>query len=98
MYSGLYRSILNEIGRPLTRAMVTACQSSSVGFSTTAHPCRYGLFCPPVRPQDEAVAGLPDRVLDHVPDLDLALPLPGEVQAHGLLLPVVAEGQRLQGP
>ena len=40
MNSGWYRSILNEIGRPLTRAMLTSFQSSSLVFSTTAHPCR----------------------------------------------------------
>ncbi len=31
------------MGRPLTRAMRTSFQSSSVAFSTTAQPCRNGL-------------------------------------------------------
>jgi hypothetical protein len=30
------------IGRPLTSAIFTPDQSSSVGFSTIAHPCKYG--------------------------------------------------------
>src|SRR5262249_576999 len=47
-YNGVYRSILNEIGRPLTSAMRTSRQSSSLGFSTTAPPCRNGLSCSPL--------------------------------------------------
>ena len=48
-YSGLYRSILNEMGRPDTSAIFTPVQSSSVGFSTIAHPCRYGLAFSDIR-------------------------------------------------
>src|SRR5262249_60241917 len=42
-YSGWYKSIWNEIGRPEMSAMPTLFQSSSVGLSTTAQPCKNGL-------------------------------------------------------
>src|SRR5688572_147171 len=38
MYSGWYRSWMNEIGRPLTRESWTLFQSLSVWFSTMAQP------------------------------------------------------------
>ena len=42
----LWENFCREIGRPEIRAMPTPDQSSSVGFSTTAQPCRYGLALP----------------------------------------------------
>ena len=51
---------------------------------------------PTLRVQHQAVTRLPDRGLDHVADLNLPLTVPGEVQAHGLLLAVVVEREYIQ--
>ena len=82
-YSGSYRSILNEIGRPEIRDSLTLSQSSSVVFSTMAQPCRNGRFS---SASDQAIAGLPDRRLDDVADADPPVALAVELQLHGLLL------------
>ena len=68
------------MGRPLTSAMRTSFQSSSLGFSTMAQPCRIGLpsF---LFEQHEAIARLPDRVLDDVADAHVPLALAVEATA-----------------
>ena len=51
-----------------------------------------------LRGQHQPVARLPDGVLDDVAHADLALAFAVEAQGNRLLLRVVREGQRLQGP
>jgi len=45
----------------------------------------------------QAIAGLPDRVLDDIADLDRPLAFTREAEADGLLLRVVRERQHFEG-
>ena len=94
-YSGSYRFIWKEIGRPETRAMRDVLPVL-VGRILDDGPALQERLLLAILVQHQAIARLPDRILDDVADLDVALAFAGEVDAHGLLLRVVRQRQRLQ--